>query len=179
MSNIDIDLYSCKSDITTSPDCIEIEITGLKSISKFIGLEDTPTYYENGKFFKVENNRIVYTDIEIGDLKGKFEDNPELYETISALIEKEAKEVAFQAVDKTIELHNLNEKAHPYIQKLIETTNIKVDENTDNISNLTQVVQDDYNELDIRIKENAKQIIEITPIWESIENLINEDNIGV
>ena len=60
---INVDLYTDKLDIEESEaEDIIIEITGLKSINKFIGLEDTPLYYENGKFFKVQDNKIIYTD---------------------------------------------------------------------------------------------------------------------
>ena len=63
---LDIDLYTPKIDIgDDSADDIIIEITGLKSINKFIGLEDTPLYYDNGKFLKVEENKIVYKDVKI------------------------------------------------------------------------------------------------------------------
>lgn len=57
-NNIDIDLFTQKSEITTSTPDITIEITGLVQLNSFIGLDDTPTYYENGKFFKVEEIRL-------------------------------------------------------------------------------------------------------------------------
>ena len=86
---LDIDLYTPKIDIgDDSADDIIIEITGLKSINKFIGLEDTPLYYDNGKFFKVENNKIVYTDIQWKDISGDLEDAPELVSLIEKLIEE-------------------------------------------------------------------------------------------
>lgn len=62
-----------------------INITGLKSLNKFIGLADTPIYYENGKFFKVQDNHIIYTDIEWSDISGEIA-NSEHFEVIISSI---------------------------------------------------------------------------------------------
>ena len=102
---LNVDLYKDNIDISDdNADDIIIEITGLKSISKFIGLEDTPLYYDNGKFFKVEDNKIIYTDIEWKDISGDISESPEIIAVISDLIN----EVASDIVDERINLHNLN-----------------------------------------------------------------------
>ena len=62
-----------------------INITGIKSLDKFIGLADTPIYYEDGKFFKVKDNHIVYTDIEWSDISGEIA-NSEHFEVIISSI---------------------------------------------------------------------------------------------
>ena len=86
---LNVDLYEDNIDISDDEaDDIIIEITGLKSISKFIGLEDTPLYYDNGKFFKVEDNKIVYTNIEWKDISGNLEDAPEIVALIEDLVEE-------------------------------------------------------------------------------------------
>lgn len=65
-----------------------INITGLKTINKFIGLSDTPIYYDNGKFFKVIDNRIEYTDIEWSDITGKLSDSEHFEVIIKELADK-------------------------------------------------------------------------------------------
>ena len=114
---LNVDLYKDNIDISDDEaDDIIIEITGLKSINKFIGLEDTPLYYDNGKFFKVEDNKIIYTDIQWKDISGDISESPEIIAVISDLVN----EVASDIVDERINLHNLNEEAHPYIQNIIQ-----------------------------------------------------------
>lgn len=119
-NNIDIDLFTQKSEITTSTPDITIEIIGLVQLNSFIGLDDTPTYYENGKFFKVEDNKIVYTDINWGDIKGKVEDNPELKAEVDKLVEQEAKRYTGEIVSKAITAHDNNVNAHQSIQLAIQ-----------------------------------------------------------
>ena len=155
---------------------IVIEITGLKSLSKFIGLEDTPLYYDNGKFFKVENNKIVYTDIEWKDISGNISDAPQITDLIEELIEITSGEV----IQEYIKKHNDSESAHPYIQNTIQEetfTRIEADntlqDNIDitnnnlekeiedridgdtllqnNINNLSNTVTNNYNTLDDKI----------------------------
>lgn len=132
---LDIDLYTPKIDIgDNGADDIIIEITGLKSISKFIGLEDTPLYYDNGKFLKAEGNKIVYADVQWKDISGNISESPEIIKIISDLVN----EVASDIVDERISLHNLNTQAHPYIQNIIHenyvTLDTKIDDTKEELS---------------------------------------------
>lgn len=127
---IDVNLYADKLDISEDDaDDIIIEITGLKSLNKFIGLEDTPLYYDNGKFFKVENNKVVYTDIEWKDISGDIQEAPEIVDLITELIE----ETSEHLVDRHINIHNNSEEAHPYIQNIIQENYNTLDEKVDNL----------------------------------------------
>lgn len=162
---LDIDLYTPKIDISEDEaDDIIIEITGLKSISKFIGLEDTPLYYDNGKFFKVENNKIIYTDIEWKDISGNLEDAPELVSLIEKLIEEYNKEI----INRYINIHNNSRTAHPYIQDIISQNYITLDTKIDNtkeelsedISNLDNKLNIEINNREVadnRLSENIQQ----------------------
>ena len=146
---LDIDLYTPKIDINNNEaDDIIIEITGLKSISKFIGLEDTPLYYDNGKFFKVENNKIIYTDIEWKDISGDLEDAPELVSLIEKLIEEYNKEI----INRYINIHNNSRTAHPYIQDIISQNYITLDTKIDDTKEeLSEDISDLDNKLNIEI----------------------------
>ena len=125
---LDIGLYTPKIDIgDDGADDIIIEITGLKSISKFIGLEDTPLYYDNGKFLKAEGNKIVYADVQWKDISGNISESPEIIKIISDLVN----EVASDIVDERISLHNLNTQAHPYIQNIIHENYVTLDTKID------------------------------------------------
>lgn len=119
-NNIGIDLFTQKSEITASTPEITIEITGLVQLNSFIGLDDTPTYYENGKFFKVEDNKIVYTDINWGDIKGKIEDNPELVKEIGDFIQEKTEQYTSETVAKAIKAHDVDVNAHQSIQLTIQ-----------------------------------------------------------
>lgn len=133
---LNVDLYNDNIDISDDEaDDIIIEITGLKSINKFIGLEDTPLYYDNGKFFKVEDNKIIYTDIQWKDISGDISEAPEIIKIISDLVN----EVASDVIDERINLHNLNEQAHPFIQNII---------------------QENYNTLDTKINNTKEELSE-------------------
>ena len=152
---LDIDLYTPKIDIgDDGADDIIIEITGLKSISKFIGLEDTPLYYDNGKFFKVEDNKIVYTDIEWKDISGNLEDAPEIVTLIENLIE----EISTKVVDNHIYLHNIAIDAHPYIQNIIHenyvTLDTKIDDTKEELSQDISNLNDALNQ-EISDRETA------------------------
>ena len=186
-NNIDIDLFTQKSEITTSTPDITIEITGLVQLNSFIGLDDTPTYYENGKFFKVENNKIVYTDINWGDVKGKIEDNPELVKEIGEFIQKETEQYTSEAVTKAIKAHDADANAHQSIQLTIQDnyttldnkielnkidSNTKFDEVNKKVSDNTEYITrvDNYSqevnkkledltlEVDVDIKGDIKQL---------------------
>jgi len=179
---LDIDLYTPKIDIDDDgADDIIIEITGLKSINKFIGLEDTPLYYDNGKFFKVENNKIVYTDIQWKDISGNIEDAPEIVAFIEDLIE----EISAKVVDDHIYLHDIAKDAHPYIQNIIhenyETLDIKIDntkeELSQDISNLNDALNQEISDretADNNLSEDIQE--EILARIEGDTTLQNEIN---
>ena len=186
-NNIDIDLFTQKSEITTSTPDITIEITGLVQLNSFIGLDDTPTYYENGKFFKVEDNKIVYTDINWSDVKGKIKDNPELVKEIGEFIQKETEQYTSEAVTKVIKAHDADANAHQSIQLTIQDnytildnkielnkidSNTKFDEVNKKVSDNTEYITrvDNYSqevnkkledltlEVDVDIKGDIKQL---------------------
>lgn len=120
---INVDLYTDKLDIEESEaEDIIIEITGLKSINKFIGLEDTPLYYENGKFFKVQDNKIIYTDIEWKDITGDIDEGSSL----------------FKIIDSAIKAHDENPASHQYIQDIIQN-------NYNILDNKIDTVEDELN----------------------------------
>jgi len=186
---LNVDLYKDNIDISDDEaDDIIIEITGLKSINKFIGLEDTPLYYDNGKFFKVKNNKIVYTDIEWKDITGDISESPEIIAVISDLIN----EVTSDIVDERINLHNLNEEAHPYIQNTIQenynTLDTKIDDTKEelsqDISNLNDALNQEIsdretadNALSEDIQEETLARIETdTTLQNNIDTLTNNLN---
>lgn len=159
---LDIDLYTPKIDIgDDGADDIIIEITGLKSVSKFIGLEDTPLYYDNGKFFKVEDNKIIYTDIEWKDIKGNVDDSPEIVKVISDLVD----DITDDIIDEKITLHNHNRDAHPYIQDILQdnynTLNTKIDEVGDELSQEISHLSDNLN-TEIENRETADNTLSET-----------------
>ena len=180
MSNIEIESYNQKSEINTNPPEIVIEITGLKSLNKFIGLDDTPTYYENGKFFKVLDSKIVYTDITWEDIKGDIDKNPELQQEVLRLVEENAKKYTEEAVNNAINTHNKNENAHPYIQNIIE-------ENFENLTNKIELNKIDINqkidETNSKIDTNTSNIDRLDTFTEEIntnlENLTLEVNVDI
>ena len=123
MSNIEIGIEKYQSTIeTTQPDEIVIEITGLKSVDSFIGLTDTPLYYDNGKFFKIENNKVVYTDITWSDITGAIQDNPELQKQVEEIAKQYSEQFVIDTVGNSIELHNENTNAHKFLRDLISFT---------------------------------------------------------
>lgn len=159
---LDIDLYTSKIDIgDDNANDIIIEITGLKSISKFIGLEDTPLYYDNGKFFKVEDNKIIYTDIEWKDIKGNVDDSPEIVKVISDLVD----DITDDIIDEKITLHNNNRDAHPYIQDILQdnynSLNTKIDEVGSELSQEISHLSDNLN-TEIENRETADNTLSET-----------------
>ena len=152
---LDIDLYTPKIDVgDNNADDIIIEITGLKSISKFIGLEDTPLYYDNGKFFKVEDNKIVYTNIEWKDISGDIEEASALLTLIKDL----AEEISTKIADDHIYLHNIAIDAHPHIQNIIHenyvTLDTKIDDTKEELSQDISNLNDALNQ-EISDRETA------------------------
>lgn len=154
-------ISSCYNDVEINPKNIEIEITGLKTIDKFIGLQDTPLYYENGKFFKVEGSKIVYADLQWSDITGKFSENPELVEQITELISEVSEDFVIQTVNNNIAEHNQDANAHQSIRENIETLDNKIELNK--IDTNSQI-----SNIELKIQNNSSDI-----------NSINEDIIKV
>lgn len=203
-NNIGIDLFTQKSEITASTPDINIEITGLAQLNSFIGLDDTPTYYENGKFFKVEDNKIVYTDINWGDVRGKIEDNPELVKEIDDFIQKETERYTGEVVAEAITAHDHDVNAHQSIQLTIqdnyntldnkielnkidsstkfEQVNKRIDKNTEYITRVDNYAQDVNKkledltlEVDVDIKDDINQLREdLTTTNKVVQNNYNE-----
>lgn len=144
-------ISSCYNDVEINPKNIEIEITGLKTIDKFIGLQDTPLYYENGKFFKVEGSKIVYADLQWSDITGKFSENPELVEQITELISEVSEDFVMQTVNNNIAEHNQDANAHQSIRENIETLDNKIELNkidtSSQISNIELKIQNNSNDI--------------------------------
>lgn len=167
MSNIEIGLESYKSEIqTTQPEEIVIEITGLKSIDSFIGLTDTPLYYDNGKFFKVQNNKIIYTDITWADITGAIQDNPELQKQVEEIAKQYSEQFVLDSVNEAIDIHNNNANAHQFLQEIISNNYITLDNKIDINTNLLTDSVNVLNELtskhteDISLLTNRQYISE-------------------
>lgn len=179
---LDIDLYTPKIDIgDDSADDIIIEITGLKSVSKFIGLEDTPLYYDNGKFFKVEDNKIVYTDIQWKDISGNLEDAPEIIDLIKELVKNINEEVIKDYIDK----HNNSQFSHPYIRNVIEqnydTLDTKINDTKEELTEAlnTEIINRETadNELSENMQQETLARIEAdTTLQNNIDTLTNNLN---
>lgn len=165
-NNIDIDLFTQKSEITTSTPDITIEITGLVQLNSFIGLDDTPTYYENGKFFKVEDNKIVYTDINWSDVKGKIKDNPELVKEIGEFIQKETEQYTSEAVTKAIKSHDADANAHQSIQLTIQ----------DNYTTLDNKIELNKIDSNTKVDQVNKRIDDNTEYITRVDNYSQEVN---
>ena len=165
-NNIDIDLFTQKSEITTSTPDITIEITGLVQLNSFIGLDDTPTYYENGKFFKVEDNKIVYTDINWSDVKGKIKDNPELVKEIGEFIQKETEQYTSEAVTKAIKSHDADANAHQSIQLTIQ----------DNYATLDNKIELNKIDSNTKFDEVNKKVSDNTEYITRVDNYSQEVN---
>lgn len=199
--SIDIELTDLQTSNIVEPDPIYIEISGLKTIDKFIGLEDTPLYYENGKFFKVQDNKIVYTDINWEDIKGDITQNPELSEQVLILVEENAKRYTEIVANETVDLHNVNPDAHQSIQsdinnKYTELTSridsndisiqdlnthinnveLKADSNTESVENLNQELLS-TNE---NVSKNSTDILnlnqQVTSNYNELNELINNNS---
>lgn len=165
-NNIDIDLFTQKSEITTSTPDITIEITGLVQLNSFIGLDDTPTYYENGKFFKVEDNKIVYTDINWSDVKGKIKDNPEFVKEIGEFIQKETEQYTSEVVTKAIKSHDADANAHQSIQLAIQ----------DNYTTLDNKIELNKIDSNTKVDQVNKRIDDNTEYITRVDNYSQEVN---
>lgn len=165
-NNIDIDLFTQKSEITTSTPDITIEITGLTQLNSFIGLDDTPTYYENGKFFKVEDNKIVYTDINWSDVKGKIKDNPELVKEIGDFIQEKTEQYTSETITKAIKAHDADANAHQSIQLAIQ----------DNYTTLDNKIELNKIDSNAKFDEVNKKVSDNTEYITKVDNYSQEVN---
>lgn len=168
--NIEIGLERYQSAIETTPEEIVIEISGLKSLDSFISLSDTPLYYDNGKFFKVVDNKIVYTDITWADITGSISDNEELKQQVADIAKNYSQEYIKDEVKANVEVHNENVDAHPYILKEVADNyielNDKIQRNTlnieTNLSDLTTRIDKNENDITTLVSEVANNTQEIT-----------------
>lgn len=159
-----------KSQLNTNVQNIDIEITGLKTINSFISLTDTPLYYENGKFFKVENNKIIYTDINWSDIQGEIETNPVLKDEITKIVQDYSSEYLDTAVKNKIDEHDNNENAHQFIQDLINNNIIEINKNILDITTNVTTNAENISELETDLN-NTKN--EYNTKFEEIDNNIS------
>lgn len=192
MSDIDVEIFNTDSeifinnnnetDIEIVDNSIEIEISGLKTLKRFIGLEDTPLYYEDGKFFKVKGNKIVYADIQWKDITGDMSENTSLLKEVKELVE----DASLDFVNAEIQKHNKDVSAHGDIrQSITNASNIldsKIDSNTNEleqqISSLSGNIETNKNDIiDLKQKDDTlqEQIDNInTSIGENVAGKINK-----
>ena len=173
-----INMSGCSENyISSEPECIQIEISGLKTLNKFIYLEDTPMYYDNGKFFKVEDNKIVYTDIQWKDITGELDENPELKQEVLKLVEESSKEYTEEAVNNAINIHNKDVEAHEYIQNTIkenyEYLNSEIDLNKEAISGLNI----ELNNTNENVADNRANIIGLSKYLDDTNQRIDNSNV--
>ena len=164
MSNIDIELYTQKSEINTNPPEIVVEICGLATLTSFISLSDTPLYYDNGKFLKAEDNKIVYSDVTWADIKGAIGDNPDLQEQLTEIIKIYAKDYTEEAVNEAINIHDNNVDAHQHIQNIIK----------ENYTDLTEQIENNVNILNNNIQEVQNNVNNNTTSITNINNTIGD-----
>ena len=164
-SEDDIYTSGTQTNIELNPECIEIEITGLKSFDSFIGLTDTPLYYDNGKFFKVVDDKIVYTDITWADIQGSIAENTELEQQIKDIAKEYNEQFVVDVASIKIDEHNKDINAHEYIQNVIldNYTNLN-----NNINILSNKIDSDVNKLSNNISQNTNALNVLTE--EQIKN---------
>ena len=167
----DITFDGYENDIETEPSCIEIEITGLKTIERFIGLADTPLYYDNGKFFKVQDNKIVYADLTWEDISGKIDDNPQLKEYLFEIVQKADEEYVEEAVYNAIELHKADYNAHPNLIKRIDDT-LAVFEDKIELNKLDSDTKDA--ELEEAINKNSEDIVNVDKYAQDVNSKLDD-----
>lgn len=174
MSNIEIGLENYKSTIENiQPEEIVIEITGLKSVDSFIGLTDTPLYYENGKFFKVQNNKIIYADITWADITGAIQDNPELQKQVEEIAKQYSEQFVINTVNNSIDTHNNDANAHEFIRNLISNNYLTLDNKIDIING---VLTNSVEALDVEVTANTNDINTIVQKQNITEENINKIN---
>ena len=155
MSDIDVEIFNTNSEffindsketeIEIVDNSIEIEISGLKTLKRFIGLEDTPLYYEDGKFFRVEGNKIVYADIQWKDITGDMSENEALLEEVKELVQ----DASLEFVNTEIQKHNEDVFAHGDIRQSVtdvsDTLNSKIDSSTNDLKQQINSLNSDIN----------------------------------
>ena len=173
------DIYSISTEtsVELNPECIEIEISGLKNIDSFIGLSDTPIYYENGKFFKVVDNKVVYTDITWSDMRGNISENPELEQQIIDIAQIYNEQYVKDVVDLSIEAHNIDTNTHSFIQNIINDNYLELSGKINNgIDNLNKNINDLEEEV-VNNKNNINILQEdYSGIHEDVNNLSTQTN---
>lgn len=175
--NIEIGLEKYQSTIETTPEEIVIEISGLKSLDSFISLSDTPLYYDNGKFFKVVDNKIVYTDITWADIQGSIAENPDLEQQIRDIAKEYSEDFVIDTVNTAVGKHNEDSNAHEAIQTMIadnytsldEKINLNAEETLGSIEKLTEDIIKNADDISTLFEEQAKDIENITKINSDIE----------
>lgn len=163
--NIDIELSTYTENMEVKPEDIVIEISGLTTINGFIGLSDTPLYYEDGKFFKVVGNKIEYTDITFEDIKGDIPEDSELYTIISQFVDNRIEELSGTVIDDKIHAHSTSPDAHTDIrndlQNVNDTLNTQIELNkielTQEISNNSENISVLQNETET-LKNNLEDL---------------------
>ena len=177
--NIEIGLEKYQSAIETTPEEIVIEISGLKSLDSFISLADTPLYYDNGKFFKVVDNRIVYTDVTWADIQGSIAENPELEQQIRDIAKEYSEDYVSDVVYTAVDKHNEDSNAHEAIQTMIadnytsldEKINLNAEETLGSIEKLTEDIIKNADDISTLFEEQAKDVENITKINSDIETI--------
>lgn len=177
MSNIEIGLETYKSTIENiQPEEIVIEITGLKSVDSFIGLTDTPLYYDNGKFFKVQDNKIIYTNITWADITGAIQDNPELQKQVEEIAKQYSEQFIINTVDNSIDIHNNDANAHEFIRNLISSNYLTLDNKIDIING---ILTNSVEALDVEVTANTNNIDTLVQKHNTTEENINKINLDI
>lgn len=176
VDNESLETEVIESELSTEPDGITIEITGLKSVDSFIGLTDTPLYYENGKFFKVEDNKVVYCDITWADITGSIQDNPDLQNQVEEIAKQYSETFILNTVDKAIEIHNENANAHAFLRDLISDNYITLDNKIDILNN---ILTNSIEALDLRVVDNTDNITTLIQKQATTETDINNINSNI
>lgn len=179
MSNIEIGFEKIDNNLELNEPNLTIEITGLKTLNSFIGLEDTPLYYENGKFFKVDNNQIVYTDITWADIVGEIRENPNIELAIVDAVNDIHREVTIEIANNVMEVHNLDLDSHPFLKNIVDNNYAEISsqlENTKiNIENSINELKDEVNTNTQNIANNTSNINDLNLKIQNNSNLISEN----
>lgn len=167
--NIDIELSTYTENMEVKPEDIVIEISGLTTINGFIGLSDTPLYYEDGKFFKVVGNKIEYTDITFEDIKGDIPEDSELYTIISQFVDNRIEELSGTVIDDKIHAHNTSPDSHTDIRNDLQNVNDALN---------TQIELSKI-ELTQEISNNAENISTLQNETETLKNNLEDLTLSV
>ena len=167
--NIDIELSTYTENMEVKPEDIVIEISGLTTINGFIGLSDTPLYYEDGKFFKVVGNKIEYTDITFEDIKGDIPEDSELYAIMSQFVDNRIEELSGTVIDDKIHAHSTSPDAHTDIRNDLQNINDAL--NTQIELNKIELTQE--------ISNNAENISTLQKKTETLKNNLEDLTLSV